>query len=451
MPQLLFPDLLSDAAARAARYLSGLESRPVFPSSPPDLSPLAGPLPQGPSNPAQVLDLLDRVGSPATVASAGGRYFGFVTGGSLPAALAADWLASAWDQNAALWAMSPVATRLEETVLGWLAELFGLPAGASGGLVTGTTMANFTALAAARRVLLLREGWDAEGQGLFGAPPLRVVVGDQVHASLLKALAMVGLGRERVERVATDGQGRIRPERLPPLDRATILCLQAGNVNTGVSDPFHPLVAAAREAGAWVHVDGAFGLWAAASPALAPQVAGVEGADSWATDLHKWLNVPYDAGAVLVRDGSALRGAMSGSAAYLVERGPREGMHHVPDSSRRARGVAAWAALRSLGRSGVAELVERCCRHARRFAAGLRAAGLEVPHDVVLNQVLVRFGSDARTHQVAAALQADGTCWAGTTEWQGRAALRISVSSWATTDEDVERSLEAIIRVSQGG
>jgi glutamate/tyrosine decarboxylase-like PLP-dependent enzyme len=317
-----------------------------------------------------------------------------------------------------------------------------------GGLVTGTTMANFAGLAAARHALLGRQGWDVEAKGLFGAPPLRVVVGEEAHASLLKALAMVGLGRARVERVPADDQGRVRPDSLPALDAATILCLQAGNVNSGASDPFGPLVAAASEAGAWVHVDGAFGLWAGASPALAEQVAGVAGADSWATDLHKWLNVPYDSGAVLVREGAHLRAAMGGSAAYLIERGPREGMHHVPDSSRRARGVEAWAALRSLGRAGVAELVERCCRHARRFAEGLVAAGFEVLNRVVLNQVLVSFGSPERTRRVVAGLQEEGTCWAGTTEWRGRAAMRISVSSWATTDADVERSLEAMVRVA---
>jgi len=301
-------------------------------------------------------------------------------------------------------------------------------------------------LAAARHALLARQGWDVEGRGLFGAPPLRVVVGAEAHASLKKALAMVGLGRDRVEEVPADGQGRMLPEGLPLLDERTILCLQAGNVNSGASDPFEPLVAAARGAGAWVHVDGAFGLWAAASPAHEHQVRGVAGADSWATDLHKWLNVPYDAGAVLVRDGAALRAAMGGSAAYLIEVGPREGMHHVPDSSRRARGADAWAALRSLGRSGVATLVDRCCRHARRFADRLEQAGAEILNQVVLNQVVVAFGDDERTARVVDAVQRDGTCWAGPTRWQGRTAMRISVSSWATTDRDVERSADAIAR-----
>ncbi|MGE0554018.1 MAG: aspartate aminotransferase family protein [Gemmatimonadales bacterium] len=442
--------LLEDAAARAARYLDGLDARPVAPV-PGNLAAFDGPLPEGETPAAEVLALLDRHGSPATVASAGGRYFGFVTGGSLPAALAANWLASAWDQNSALWVMSPVASRLEATTVRWLGELFGLPASVDGGLVTGTTMANVAALAAARHALLARAAWDVESRGLFGAPALRVVVGAEAHASLKKALALVGLGRDRVEVVVADGQGRMLAEALPPLDERTILCLQAGNVNSGASDPFEPLIAAARSGGAWVHVDGAFGLWAAASPAHADQVRGVGGADSWATDLHKWLNVPYDSGVVLVRDGAALRAAMGGSAAYLIEVGPREGMHHVPDSSRRARGADAWAALRSLGRSGVAALVERCCRHARRFAERLEAAGAEILNQVVLNQVVVAFGDDERTARVVETVQRDGTCWAGTTRWQGRVAMRISVSSWATTERDVELSADAIERAMASG
>jgi glutamate/tyrosine decarboxylase-like PLP-dependent enzyme len=443
-------ELLHDAAARASAYLDGVDRRPVFPATL-DLEPLGGSLPPGPSEPREALALLDRVGSPATVASAGGRYFGFVTGGSYPVAVAASWLATAWDQNNALWVMSPVAAQLETTVLRWLVELFGLPSDCDGGLVTGTTTANFTALIAARRALLLRRGWDVEDRGLCGAPPLRVVAGDEVHASMLKAVAMAGLGRGRVERVPTDEQGRLRPDKMPRLDDTTILCLQAGNVNTGASDPMAATIARARAAGAWVHVDGAFGLWAAAHPGLADQVRGVEQADSWATDLHKWLNVPYDAGAVLVRDAANLRAAMGASAAYLIERGPREGMHHVPESSRRARAVEAWAVLRSLGQSGVVELLDRCCRLARRFAAGLREAGFEVLNDVVLNQVLARIGDDERTRRIAEAVQADGTCWAGTTVWHGKAAIRISVSSWATSEADVDRSIESMARHAKRG
>ena len=287
-----------------------------------------------------------------------------------------------------------------------------------------------------------------EEEGLIGAPPIRVVVGEEVHASLLKALSMLGLGRSRVEQVAVDGQGRMRPDALPQLDDRTILCLQAGNVNSGASDPFPPLIDSARAADAWVHVDGAFGLWAAASPAQAAQVEGIGAADSWATDGHKWLNVPYDSGIVFVRNPADLEAPFSAEAAYLIQEAPREPMRLTPESSRRARGVEIWAALASLGRSGVADLVARCCAHARRFAEGLSAAGFEILNDVVLNQVLVSFGDHARTNVVVAAVQSEGTCWAGGTTWHGRRAMRISVSSWATTDEDVDRSIAAIIRVA---
>lgn len=446
-------DLLRDAAERAARYLEGLDARPVFPA-PAALAGLAaldGPLPEGPSDPALTLRLLDEAASPATVASAGGRYFGFVTGGTLPAPLAASVLAAAWDQNAAYTVMSPAAARLESVALGWLAAILGLPAGCAGALVTGATSANLTGLAAARRALLLRRGWDVERDGLFGAPPLTVVVGDEVHVSLLKALGLLGLGRERVVRVPVDGQGRMRADALPSLDDATIVCIQAGNVNTGAFDPARELCARAREAGAWVHVDGAFGMWAAASPAHAHLADGLAEADSWATDAHKYLNVPYDSGVALCRHPEHLRGAMMVGAAYLQAAEQREAAHYGPEFSRRARGVELWAALRSLGRTGVAELVGRTCRHARRFAEGLQAAGHAVLNDVVLNQVLVSFGNDAATRRVVEAVQAEGTCWAGATVWQGRAAMRISVSSWATTDEDVERSLSAILRAARAG
>ena len=445
-------ELLHDTAERAARYLERLDDRPVFPSSSAvaGLAALDEPLPEKPCEPAATLRLLDEVAGPATVASAGGRYFGFVTGGTQPAALAASWLAAAWDQNAAFTVMSPAAARLEEIALGWLAELLGLPTGCAGALVSGATLANVTALAAARHALLLRQGWDVERDGLFGAPPLSVVVGDEVHVSVLKALGLLGLGRERVLRVPVDAQGRLRANALPPLSDSTIVCLQAGNVNTGAFDPAREVIAAARAAGAWVHVDGAFGLWAAASPAYAQLADGLGDADSWATDTHKYLNVPYDSGAVFCRHPEQLRGAMMVGAAYLQTADQREAAHYGPEFSRRARGVEVWAALRTLGRAGVAELVERTCRHARRFAAALRDAGHSVHNEVVLNQVLVSFGDADRTRKVVAALQAEGTCWAGATTWQGHAAMRISVSSWATSDEDVERSLAAMLRVARG-
>jgi glutamate/tyrosine decarboxylase-like PLP-dependent enzyme len=442
--------LLLDVAERSADYLDGLGDRRVAP--PPDaldrLARLGGELPEGPTDPAEVVALLDEVGSPATVASAGPRYFGFVVGGSLPAAVGANWLGTAWDACAGLWAAAPAASYAEGVALGWLVDVLGLPPGTGGGFVTGATTANFSGLGAARHALLERAGWDVEAQGLFGAPPLRVVVGDEVHVSLLKALGLVGFGRERVERVPVDGQGRMRADALPALDERTILCVQAGNVNTGAVDPLGPLVAAAREAGAWIHVDGAFGMWAAAAPERRALVEGMAGADSWATDGHKWLNVPYDSGLVFVREPANLRAAMAAPAVYLVHDERRQALDYTPEMSRRARGLDVWAALRSLGRSGLADLVERCCRHAARFAEGLAAGGHEILNEVVLNQVLVSFGDDETTQSVVAAVQDDGTCWCGGTVWQGRAAMRISVSSWATTSDDVERSLDAILRVA---
>ena len=443
--------VLHRAAALAAEYLAGLPTRSVAPTPAAlaRLHSLDRPFPDGPADPTAVLEELHAVGSPATMATAGGRFFGFVVGGSLPAALAASWLAAAWDQDAGLAVLAPGAAAFEEVALRWLLDALGLPPDCAGGFVTGATMANFTALAAARQAVLRRAGWDVEADGLFGAPPIGVVVGEEVHISVLKALGLLGLGRTRVTRVPTDPLGRIRADRLPPLDDRTIVCLQAGNVNTGACDPVRDICPVAHARGAWVHVDGAFGLWAAAAPARAHLVAGIAAADSWALDAHKWLNVPYDSGVALCRDGAALRAAMATHAAYLLQGPGREPDEYTPELSRRARGVEIWAALAALGRSGVAALVEQCCRHATRFADGLSAAGYEILNEVTLNQVLVRFGDDAATRRVIAALQADGTCWCGGTVWQGRTAMRISVSSWATTEEDVEQSLAAMIRIAR--
>jgi glutamate/tyrosine decarboxylase-like PLP-dependent enzyme len=442
--------VLKTAAERAGRYLDGLHERGVFPSEDAvaRLAQFDEPLPDVPTDPETVLHLLDEIGSPATVASAGGRYFGFVTGGSLPAALGANWLAGAWDQNSGLQVMSPTVAKLEAVALGWLVDLLGLPAGTGGGFVTGATMANLTGLAAARHAMLQQAGWDVEAQGLFGAPPITVIVGDEVHVSLLKALSLLGLGRDRVIRVPVDNQGRMRADALPAISGPTIVCIQAGNVNTGAFDPAAEICAAAHESGAWVHVDGAFGLWAAAAPGRAHLMAGVSHADSWATDAHKWLNVPYDCGLAFCREPQHLRAAMSTSAAYLIEGDQREPYHYTPEMSRRARGIEIWSALRSLGRSGLADMIERTCRYAARFADGLAAAGFSVLNDVVLNQVLVSFGDAETTRRVIAAVQADGTCWCGGTVWQGQTAMRISVSSWATTEADVERCLEAMLRVA---
>jgi len=431
-------------------YLEGAGARAVAPSAEAvkKLSALRGALPPGTTNPEAVLRLLHEYGSPATMAKTGGRFFGFVTGDCLPAALAAAWLVSAWDQNAAHHAQSPVAAQLEETAIDWVRELFGLPAGTGGAVVTGATMANFSGLATARHVLLERAGWDVEADGLFGAPEITVVVGEEVHQSVIKALGMLGMGRKRVVRVPVDGQGRMRADALPHLDARTILCLQAGNVNTGAFDPAAAICPAARAAGAWIHVDGAFGLWAAASQEYRKLTKGFELADSWATDGHKWPNIGYDCGIALVRETAALRATMQIQAAYLVHAEERDPSNYNPELSRRARGVELWAGLRSLGRQGMAALVERTCSHARRFAEGLTAAGFEVLNDVVLNQVLVSFGSAERTREVIARVHQEGTCWCGGTLWQGHAAMRISVSSWATTEADVERSLAAILRAA---
>jgi len=441
-------DLLSQVAVRAGHYLRGLDGRSVAPSQQAldCLAALDEVLPEGPTAPDAVIDLLDRIGSPATMATAGGRFFGFVHGGCLPAALAANWLAGAWDQNAALFTSSPIASRLEEVAQRWLVELLDLPAECGAAFVTGATMASFTCLAAARTAMLQRLGWNVEADGLFGAPPLTVVVSEETHPSVTKALGLLGLGRRRVIRVPVDNQGRMRAEAFPALGEAAIVCVQAGNVNTGSVDPVGKICELAHSTGAWVHVDSAFGLWAKASPSLAPLVAGVEHADSWATDAHKWLNVPYDSGLAFVRDSTALGRAMTIAAAYIPKSERRDPGQFTPDLSRRARGVEVWAALRSLGKAGLAAMIERTCAHARRFASGLRSAGCEILNDVVLNQVLVSFGDAGTTLRVVDRIQREGTCWCGSTTWQGRTAMRISVASWVTSAEDVERSLQAIVR-----
>jgi len=440
--------LLSETFKRVNRYINDLQNRRVSPS-PDDLAglkQLGAPLQDQPIDALTVLAELDDIGSPATIASAGGRYFGFVIGGTLPASLAANMLAGAWDQNAGLEIASPVSAYIEEVCRKWLVSMLGLPQQAGIGYVTGATVANFTGLAAARHALLSREGWDVESRGLFGAPPITVIVGEEVHVSVLKALGMLGLGRDRVEKVPVDGQGRMRADLLPSISGPTIICLQAGNVNTGAFDPAEEICLKARESNAWVHVDGAFGLWAAMSPQRSHLVKGVDLADSWATDAHKWLNVPYDSGLVFVRDARHLSAAMPTRAAYLIEGQKREPCHYVPELSRRARGIEIWAALRSLGKTGLANLIERCCRHATTFAEGLQAAGYQVLNDVVLNQVLIKFNTDELTERIIKRVQDDGTCWCGGTQWQGHTAMRISVSSWATKDADVEKSLDAIIR-----
>jgi len=443
--------LLDDAARRAQRYLESLSHRRVapLPEGLASLKKFFEPLPEHPTDPAESLRRLDELGSPATMAMAGPRFFGFVIGSALPATVASNWLATAWDQNTGLFDATPSTSTIEMVALAWLLDVLGLPPESGGSFVTGATTANFTALAAARHGQLARAGWDVEAQGLYGAPPLTVVVSAEAHPTLIKSLGMLGLGRDRALVVPVDGQGRMRVDALPRIQTPAIVCIQAGNISTGAFDPAPEIIAWAKRAGAWVHVDGAFGLWAAASSRLAPLARGVADADSWATDAHKWLNVPYDSGLAFVRDASALRASMAIHAAYLPRAEQRIPSDYTPELSRRARGVDVWMALRTLGRSGLADLLDRTCRHARRFAEGLSGAGHEVLNDVVLNQVLVAFGDAETTDRVIAGIQEDGTCWCGGTTWQGRRAMRISVCSWATAESDVEMSLAAMLRVAR--
>jgi glutamate/tyrosine decarboxylase-like PLP-dependent enzyme len=445
-------ELLDRVPRHARAWFENLATRPVRATASSDQlrETLGGPLPEEGTTPAAVIEALANAGATGTIASAGPRYFGFVVGGSLPAALAADWLVSTWDQNAGIFALSPLASIVEQITGSWLREIAGLPSTMSFGFVTGGHMANFTSLACARHSVLRKAGWDVEANGLFSAPPVEVFVNEESHYTIFTALRLLGLGAARAHKIPADAQGGMRADLLAAALRETtgpsIVCAQAGNVNTGAFDPLPAIADATQSRGAWLHVDGAFGLWAAASPHHAHLVRGIECADSVATDAHKWLNVPYDCGVVFCADEAAHRTAMSLAAAYIVatstERDPHE---FVPEESRRARAVPVYAALRSLGRRGLAEMIERNCRQARRFGEALRAAGFDVLNDVVLNQVLVSFGTPEQTQATIAAIQQDGTCWCGGTVWKGRTAMRISVSNWSTTDEDVERSIEAII------
>jgi glutamate/tyrosine decarboxylase-like PLP-dependent enzyme len=441
-------ELLLDAARRAAAYVGGSRDRGVYPAEDAErrLTAFGSELPDGPSDPAEVLALLDRAGSPATVASTGGRYFGYVNGGTDPAAGAAAVLAGAWDQNVALPGMSPVAAHLDELAARWAVELLGLPGTAIATFCSGASIANLTCVLAARDALLDRAGWSVDRQGLTGAPPLRVVASAEIHASVGKALRAAGIGRDAVVAAPTDDAGRVRVESLPEVDDRTLVLLQAGNVNTGHSDPFAELIRAAHERGAWVHVDGAFGLWAAASPAQRHLVAGVELADSWATDAHKWLNAPYDSGLAICRDPADLRRAMVFSAAYLTSDSPRALAHLGLQMSQRARGVETWAVLAAQGRSGIAAMVDRMCELAQQMADLLSAAGASVLVPRALNQVLVQFDDDATTDAVIAAVQQDRTCWAGGTVWQGRHAMRVSVCDATTTSDDVVVAAQAVLR-----
>ena len=447
-------DVLNRAHEIASRFLDDVATRHVggIATRQSLIDALGGPLPQGPTDPLTVLEELVENADPGIVASTGPRYFGFVTGGAVPVTVAADWLGSAWDQNACLYVLSPAIAVMEDIVAGWILELLDFPRQSGVGFVTGCHLANFTCLAAARHEVLRREGWNVETQGLQRAPRVRVIVGDEAHITAIGALRYLGFGSEELEAIPVDGQGRMRADALASaLARGggpTIVCAQAGNVSTGASDPFDAIVEVAHQRGAWVHVDGAFGLWAAAVPELRDQVRGIEKADSWATDAHKWLNVPYDSGIAIVADAAPHRAAMGLKASYL-QRGADEervGMDWVPDSSRRSRILPLYALFRALGRDGIADIVRRNCALARRMAQTLsQAPGITVLNDVVLNQVLVQFKDDETTRRVIAAVQTEGTCWAGGALWQGKQAMRISVSNWSTSEDDIDQSAAAML------
>jgi glutamate/tyrosine decarboxylase-like PLP-dependent enzyme len=459
----MYRPALQEALDQALRYLESLDERPVVvPDGQAQVrAQLDRPLPEEGMEPAALVRELALAAEPGLVATSGPRYFGFVVGGTLPAAMGADWLTSAWDQNAGLLVMSPAAAVVESIVAAWVLDLLGLPASAGFGLVTGCQMANFTGLAAARGGVLARAGWDLDERGLAGAPPIQVLVGAEAHATVHTALRLLGIGRRQIEAVPTDGQGRMRADGLrAALDRVPpgpiIVCAQAGNVNTGAFDPMTEIVAAARTRQAWVHVDGAFGLWAAVHPDKRRLIDGFAGADSWATDAHKWLNVPYDSGIVIVRDASVHRRAIANTAAaYLVgaDPGQRDGQDWAPESSRRARAFPLYAALRSLGRRGLVDLVDRCCTLARHLADRLTTAGFQVLNDVVLNQVLLTPGPDDagdaarrdRTTRLIAEIQREGLFWVGPTVWQGHPALRVSISGWRTTADDIDRVADSFI------
>ncbi len=435
-------------ATIAKNYIDKIHEDPVYPGKNviDNLKQLDTTLQHESTDTNAVLHLLHELGSPATVKSTGGRYFGFVTGGCLPAAMSAKLLATVWDQNGALTVMSPIASACENIAGKWLLQIFSLPAECGFGFVTGDTMANFTALAAARHSVLQKAGWDVESKGLFNAPEIKVIVGEEVHISVLKVLNMLGFGRDRIIRIPVDGQGRMIAEKVPVSNDPAIICTQSGNVNSGAFDDVET-ICSMKGKNTWVHVDGAFGLWAAASPQKKYLVKGIELADSWATDAHKWLNVPYDCGIVFVRDKEAMFSSMSATtAAYIPTNALREPFQYVPEMSRQARAIPVWAALKSLGTSGLSAMIEKNCIQAKQFADALTAEGFAILNDVVLNQVLVHFGDVEKTNAIIKSIQEEGVCWCGGTVWQGKPAMRISVSSWATTNEDVQLSVRSIIK-----
>lgn len=443
--------IFEEARTYAYDYMDSVRSRNVYPTKDAikGLEVFDETLPEFSSNPSEVLRMLHTYGSPATVAQTAGRYYGFVNGGAIPVSLAAKWLSDVWDQNTALYVISPIASKLEDICETWLTELFGLPAGTSAGFVSGSSIAILCGLAAGRNELLQRSGWDVNAKGLFGAPELRVVVGEQAHASVFKALSLLGLGRERVEKVPVDDEGRMIADKLPKLDEKTLVVIQAGNVSSGAFDPIRRVCELANAAEAWVHVDGAFGLWAAAS-ARHSLTDGIDKADSWSTDAHKTLNSPYDCGIVLCKNRDALVSAMQSSGSYIQYSENRDGMLYTPEMSRRARGVELWAALKFLGRQGVGELVDGLCELALEFSRKLKASGFRILNDVVFNQILVACDTREQTNETLESLKESGECWCGGTVWKEEPAIRISVCSWATTVEDVDRSVAAFVKARSG-
>jgi len=442
------PSLLDKARRFAGDYLDHLDDRPVFPteSSLKALDVFEEPLPENPSDPDSVLRLLNQVGTPATVNQTAGRYFGFVNGGSLPIGLAARWLGDVWDQNTAHYVMSPVSARLEEICERWIVSLLGFPPGTAVGFVSGTTIANISGLCAGRNELLRRKGWDVAKQGLYGAPRIRIIAGADAHAAVHKSISMLGLGSENVETVASDDQGRMRPDQMPKLDEPALVVAQVGNVNSGAIDPVGEISERAHASGSWVHVDGAFGLWARVVPAMRAICDGIEKADSWSVDAHKTLNVPYDSGMILCRDRDALMRSFRASASYFIWSEHRDPMNFRPSMSNRARVIELWAVLKTLGREGVQRLVEQLCENARYFAELLAQAGFQIHNEVVFNQVLVSCGDDATTSATVKNIQNSGECWCGGSTWFGKTVIRISVCDWATTPKHVERSVGAFIQ-----
>lgn len=436
-------DVFDTAYSASRRYMHSLSDRPVMPT--PDamnnLAALQEPMPRTGADPADVISMLDTLGSPATVATTSGRFFGFVVGGALPVSIAANWLASAWDQNAGTWILSPISGDLETITGAWLLDLLDLPRDAVFGFVTGATMATFSSIAAARSSLLKRQGIDVKTTGLAGTPPLRVVMSEEIHPTNIAALNYAGIGLNQIEQCPTDEQGRIIVEQMPSLDANTLVLLQAGNINSGSFDDFKAICETANAAGAWVHVDGAFGLWARASKDKSYLTEGVELADSWSVDGHKWLNLTHDSAVYFCRDREAVNDVFGVTATYLVNNEKRQPNHFTPELSRRARGVEFWAALKSLGSEGVASIIDASCMHAQSFAKGLEDAGFEVLNDVVLNQVVFTAGHEAQTRAVLERIQASGRIWLGPTTWKGRYAMRISVSSAETTQDDVAEAL----------